>query len=333
MTAVYPAAARPPRRPHPQTPQLQICDLLRINQCLWVYCDRFFQRTAHIFNFKKIPECTTPHYASYDYLLNTNLLHQICAYVCPKHLRHSTLASGLSASLLSIIKLINLACLLVLTCVHSRSMIRMHVRTWSASPKRTDRRWTKYSNLGQLYPPRPPEFQSCFLLPRVERGGQKKSPPTAWHVTHTLFNFDTWGQGCQSNHSSRFRYFAHLRYVTELTTKLGIGSLGKTLHPYSIHFICTHLLKKRHPLVVPPEKKINMYCMTTQTGSIRTVARWCSRWWEIEGTRSKSPQSSLSNHCHFMSVPVVVGHHRVWWVPVVWIHCRHIIYLIHDMQI
>ena len=51
----------------------------------------------------------------------------------------------------------------------------------------------------QLYPPRPPRFQSCFLLPRVETGGQKKSNRTAWHVTHTSFNFGIWGQGCQSN--------------------------------------------------------------------------------------------------------------------------------------
>jgi len=40
-------------------------------------------------------------------------------------------------------------------------------------------RWTNYSNPGQLYPPRPPKFQSCFLLPRVETGGQNKSNPTA----------------------------------------------------------------------------------------------------------------------------------------------------------
>jgi len=47
--------------------------------------------------------------------------------------------------------------------------------------------------------PAPPKFQSCFLLPRVETGGQNKSNPTAWHVTHTLFNYDIWGSGCQSN--------------------------------------------------------------------------------------------------------------------------------------
>ena len=43
------------------------------------------------------------------------------------------------------------------------------------------------------------QFQSRFLLPRVEMGGQNKSNPTAWHVTHTLWNFDIWGRGCQSN--------------------------------------------------------------------------------------------------------------------------------------
>ena len=46
-------------------------------------------------------------------------------------------------------------------------------------------RWTNYSTLDNFIP-RPPKFQSCFLLPTVETGGQKKSNPTAWHVTHTL---------------------------------------------------------------------------------------------------------------------------------------------------
>ena len=53
--------------------------------------------------------------------------------------------------------------------------------------------------LDNFNPPRPQKFQSCSLLPRVETGGQNKSNPTAWHVMHTLFNFDSWGRGCQSN--------------------------------------------------------------------------------------------------------------------------------------
>ena len=47
--------------------------------------------------------------------------------------------------------------------------------------------------------PVPPKFQSCYLFPSVETDGQNKSNPAAWHVTHTLFNFDIWGTGCQSN--------------------------------------------------------------------------------------------------------------------------------------
>ena len=72
-------------------------------------------------------------------------------------------------------------------------------------------RWTNYSNPGQLYPRAPPKFQSCCLLPRVETGGQNKSNPTAWHITHTFFNFDIWGRGCLPILSSRFEYFVHLR--------------------------------------------------------------------------------------------------------------------------
>ena len=59
--------------------------------------------------------------------------------------------------------------------------------------------------------PAPPKFQSCCLLPRVETGGQNKSNPTAWHITHTFFNFDIWGKGCLPIFSSRFEYFVHLR--------------------------------------------------------------------------------------------------------------------------
>ena len=59
--------------------------------------------------------------------------------------------------------------------------------------------------------PAPPKFQSCCLLPRVETGGQNKSNPTAWHITHTFFNFDIWGRGCLPIFSSRFEYFVHLR--------------------------------------------------------------------------------------------------------------------------
>ena len=62
--------------------------------------------------------------------------------------------------------------------------------------------------------PAPPKFQSCFLLPRVETGGQNKSNPTAWHKAHTFFNFDIWGRGCRPILSSRFEYFVHLRYHT-----------------------------------------------------------------------------------------------------------------------
>ena len=72
----------------------------------------------------------------------------------------------------------------------------------------TYRRWTNCSNPGQLYSPRPPKFQSCFLLPRVETGGQKKSSPTAWHVTHTLVA----DGGVSPIFSSRSEYFVHLRY-------------------------------------------------------------------------------------------------------------------------
>ena len=61
--------------------------------------------------------------------------------------------------------------------------------------------------------PAPPKFQSCFLLPRVETGGQNKSNPTAWHKAHTFFNFDIWGRGCRPILSSRFEYFVHLRYM------------------------------------------------------------------------------------------------------------------------
>ena len=46
-----------------------------------------------------------------------------------------------------------------------------------------------------LSPAPPPKFQRCFLLPRAETGGQKKSNPTAGHVTHSPFNFDMWGRG------------------------------------------------------------------------------------------------------------------------------------------
>ena len=64
----------------------------------------------------------------------------------------------------------------------------------------------------QTLDPAPPKFQSCFLPPRVETGGQNKSNPTAWHVTHTLFNFDIWGRGVSPIFSSRFEYLVHLRY-------------------------------------------------------------------------------------------------------------------------
>lgn len=80
---------------------------------------------------------------------------------------------------------------------------------------------------------------------------------------------------------------------------------------------------------MPAVKK--KYCMTTQTVSIRTVARWCSRWWEIEGTRSKSPQSSLSNYCHFRSVPVVVGAPSGLMGALCLDTFLHIICLVYDM--
>ena len=64
--------------------------------------------------------------------------------------------------------------------------------------------------------PAPPKFQSCCLLPRVETGGQNKSNPTAWHITHTFFNFDIWGRGCLPILSSRFEYFVHLRYLPKM---------------------------------------------------------------------------------------------------------------------
>ena len=56
-------------------------------------------------------------------------------------------------------------------------------------------------------PPTPPKFWSCFLLPRVETGGQKKSNPPTWYVTHALFNIDIWGRRCHANHFLRVWIF------------------------------------------------------------------------------------------------------------------------------
>ena len=73
----------------------------------------------------------------------------------------------------------------------SKQLLRLALTKWSPHFWRdlpNYRRCTNYSNPGQLYPPAPPKKnQSRFLLPRVETGGQKKSTPTAWHVTHTFF--------------------------------------------------------------------------------------------------------------------------------------------------
>ena len=43
--------------------------------------------------------------------------------------------------------------------------------------------------------PRPPNFKVVVFFQGVETGGQNKSNPTAWHITHTFFNFDIWGRG------------------------------------------------------------------------------------------------------------------------------------------
>ena len=95
--------------------------------------------------------------------------------------------------------------------MHNGAVSSTGLPTWY----RTYSRWTNYSNSGQLYQQRPRNFKVVFFFQGLRTGGQNKSNPTAWHVTHTFFNFDIWGRGCRPILSSRFEYFVHLRYVIQ----------------------------------------------------------------------------------------------------------------------
>ncbi len=83
-----------------------------------------------------------------------------------------------------------------LRCPDSRDQVRFRqmkilllntpfqmIETERERERKSYRRWTKYSNPGQLYPPK---FESCFLLPRVEMRGQKKSNTPTWYVSRCL---------------------------------------------------------------------------------------------------------------------------------------------------
>ena len=67
-------------------------------------------------------------------------------------------------------------------------------------------------SLDNFTPPTPPKFQSCFLLPRIETGGQKKSNPQH-DMSRTRCLTLTFGDGgVMPIFSSGFQDFAHLRY-------------------------------------------------------------------------------------------------------------------------
>ena len=108
--------------------------------------------------------------------------------------------------------------------------------------------------------PAPPKLQSCSLFWRVETGGQNKSNPTAWHVTHTLFNFDNLGKGVS------VQYFPRGLNILSI-----YGRSTGQVFPYYIHqtknhgiithkknrFAKTHLLFGGVPLLVNQSKNTN----------------------------------------------------------------------------
>jgi len=129
--------------------------------------------------------------------------------------------------------------------------------------------------------PAPPKFQSCFLLPRVETGGQNKSNPTAWHITHTFFNFDIWGRGCRPILSSRFEYFVHLRSrnvgclwdASILCRKNGmITYIQKTSNSFlNFCFLLHHHMSSKGSMTLG-----DLFDMDMDLGSHKTSQQWTS---------------------------------------------------------
>ena len=64
--------------------------------------------------------------------------------------------------------------------------------------RKSYRRWTKYSNPGQLDPPRPPNLKVVFFfqgLRCVDKRNQTPQHDMSRDVSRTLFNFEIWGLG------------------------------------------------------------------------------------------------------------------------------------------
>jgi len=86
-------------------------------------------------------------------------------------------------------------------------------QNWNTRSIHTNRRWTNYSNPGQLYPPCPPNFKVVFSFQGLRR--VDKTNQTPLHDTsRTRCLTWTFGAGGVSPiFSSRFEYFVHLRYI------------------------------------------------------------------------------------------------------------------------
>ena len=61
------------------------------------------------------------------------------------------------------------------------------------------RRWTNYSNPGQLYPPRPPNFKVVFFLQRLRPVDKTNQTPQHDTSRTRCLTLTFGGRGCQSN--------------------------------------------------------------------------------------------------------------------------------------
>ena len=89
------------------------------------------------------------------------------------------------------------------------------------------RRWTNYSNPGQLYPPRPPNFKVVFFLQGLRRVDKTNQTPQHDTSRTRCLTLTFGGRGCRPILSSGFEEFVHLRYQRYGLFRCQVDSLMK----------------------------------------------------------------------------------------------------------
>ena len=164
---------------------------------IWLYC--FIGLLEIVYIIVWFRKCWSFSYAQFYWYIHSCtlfMLHIPCAST--QYIVHSYMYFEVFS------EIHNVECLF--TCI----LVYFHIYHTSVYLINWYSRWTNYSNPGQLYPPRPPNFKVVFFFQGLRRVDKTNQTPQH-DISRTRSLTLTFGEGGRPILSSRFEYFVHLR--------------------------------------------------------------------------------------------------------------------------